>query len=278
MKKTNELNNTFPTKPFLRWPGGKQWLVKNFLTLYPNLTYKRYLEPFLGGGAFFFSFDIKKGVLSDINGELINTYIQVKDNPSALIKELKKIKNNKMTYEKIKKSKPRLPLKQAVRFLFLNKTSFGGIYRVNRKGEYNVPYGGGGRSHEILWTNNLIVNASNRLQNTKILQSDFEPVIRKAKDGDLVFCDPIYTVMHNNNCFRRYNEKNFSWDDQVRLLKCANEAIQRGAKVIVTNAYHKEISALYRDFTLHKVQRSSCLCPLPGKRKKTFEYVAVSKN
>jgi len=278
MKKNNELQLSTPTKPFLRWPGGKRWLIKDVLKLYPNVSFNNYFEPFLGGGAFFFSFDIKNANLSDINSDLINTYIQVRDCPLLLINELKKLKNDTITYEKVKKSKPILPLEQAARFLFLNRTSFGGIYRVNKKGEFNVPYGGKDRSHDILWTNNIIINASKKLQKTNIVQSDFESVIKKAKAGDLVYCDPIYTVSHNNNCFKRYNEKNFLWEDQIRLLKCVSNAVARGVKVIVSNAYHKEIKALYNNFTLHKVQRSSCLCPLPEKRKKTFEYLAVSDN
>jgi DNA adenine methylase len=262
-------------KPFLRWPGGKRWLAPNLSELINEKLFDRYLEPFLGGGAVFFNFVFKSAILSDINDDLINTYIQVRDNPEELLAKLGKMKVNRQMYYTIRESRPKKSLERAARFLFLNRTCFSGIYRVNKKGDFNVPYGEG-RTLAPLWNGNLVLKASKALQGTSILTQSFEQTLAQAQTGDLVYCDPIYTVTHNDNGFRRYNESIFSWKDQELLAKCARKAIKRGAKVVVSNAYHNDVKALYDNFNAIVVERGSRLCPDAKKRSLAQEYLFFS--
>ena len=112
------------------------------------------------------------------------------------------------------------------------------MYRLNQQGEFNVPFGGGERTTAPLWEYNLLTSSARALRGAKLLAVDFEQAISEAKKGDLVYCDPTYTVAHNNNGFIRYNERNFSWEDQKRLSRSCHSAAARGALVIVSNAYH----------------------------------------
>ncbi|OGR00445.1 MAG: hypothetical protein A2511_10455 [Deltaproteobacteria bacterium RIFOXYD12_FULL_50_9] len=260
-------------KPFLRWAGGKRWLLPKLIEILSKKQFNRYLEPFLGGGAVFFGFGFRTAILSDINNDLINTYIQVRDNPQELHSKLSKIEVSRQTYYEIRKARPDDPIDRAVCFLYLNRTAFAGIYRVNKKGDFNVPYGGGDRTLAPLWNGGVLFNASKLLQGVSILSQSFEKTLAQAHKGDLVYCDPIYTVTHNDNGFRRYNESIFSWRDQELLAKYAHQAAKKGATVIVSNAYHSDIKPLYKDFKAIVVERASRLCPDISKRQLAQEYL-----
>jgi len=262
-------------KPFLKWPGGKRWLCAAISDLVADLRYDRYFEPFLGGGAVYFAIQPEKSVLSDINPDLINVYQQVRRAPAGLIEELKKIPVTSEVYNALRAEKPKTKARRATRFLFLNRTAFAGMYRLNQKGEFNVPFGGGQRTPDLLWESNLLTNASTALRSAEVKCSDFETALKGARSGDLVFCDPTYTVTHNNNGFVRYNESNFKWTDQLRLAKVCRKLRTKGATVIVSNAFHREVRALYKEATVIPVARASTLCPSPDKRGMTQEYLFV---
>lgn len=262
-------------KPFLKWPGGKRWLMPILEDIIGTIKVRKYFEPFLGGGAFFFHFAIKSALLSDINRDLVNTYIQVRDRPKDLISGLQSLPVNKLTYEKIRSAQPQCEIEKAIHFLYLNRTAFSGMYRVNQSGHFNVPFGGGNRTPEALYKKELLLEASSLLKGTEILCRDFEDCINDAAVGDLVYCDPIYTVTHNNNCFKRYNEKNFSWNDQKRLAQACSRAMQRGVTVLVSNAFHFEIANLYKVFSSHVLRRKNTLSPNAGHRGTTEEYLFI---
>ncbi|MEW6672992.1 MAG: Dam family site-specific DNA-(adenine-N6)-methyltransferase [Thermodesulfobacteriota bacterium] len=266
------------SKPFLRWPGGKRWLIPILKKELQEMPINKYIEPFLGGGAVFFSINKIPSILSDINEELVNTYIQIRDNPNGVVKELKTKPINKEYYNHVRRSKPKSRISQAVRFLYLNRTSFSGLYRLNKEGHFNVPYGGGKRTTGVLWRDGLINCAAKALENVRIICSDFEKVIDIASKGDFVYCDPTYTVKHNNNGFRRYNEQIFSWEDQKRLAICCQKAVERGATVVVSNAYHKEIRQIYPSFKAHEVKRLSLLSAMPQYRSNVKEYLLIGIN
>ena len=270
-----ELLTTKPGLPFLKWPGGKRWLAPTLLTTIRRSEFRTYYEPFLGGAALFFALKPGHSVLSDINHDLINTYRQVKHHPSDLIRRLQTIPVNKRTYDSQRKHLPHRALDRAVRFLYLNRTAFGGMYRLNQTGKFNVPFGGGERTPAPLWKSGLLRKASRALRSSKLEVCDFEVVINQAESGDLVYCDPTYTVAHNNNGFIRYNEKNFSWTDQNRLARCCHEAASRGATVIVSNAFHLDILRLFDPPRHFIVSRHSRLCPRVEYRSVTKEYVFV---
>lgn len=265
----------YPCKPFLKWPGGKRWLCPTLLDVTSRLKFRRYFEPFLGGGSLFFALRPERAVLSDINPELVNVYRQVKRIPSKLVAELKRIPVTADAYGSVRAERDGGVVRSAVRFLYLNRTAFAGMYRLNRAGVFNVPFGGGERRPDMLWRNNLILPASQALRAAELRCADFEVVLSSAREGDLVFCDPTYTVSHNNNGFVRYNESNFRWADQERLALVCGRLRARGVAVLVSNAFHEEIKLLYRGALVYEVCRSSVLCPSPEKRRSTKEYLFV---
>lgn len=232
---------------FIKWAGGKRWLIKNHLDLFPSESeYNKYIEPFLGGGSIYFNLEPKKAILNDINSELIITYQTVKDNWEGVfdgLTELDKIHNYNLYY-KIRAELPTSDIEKAIRFLYLNRTCFNGLYRVNLNNRFNVPIG---TKNKVILNSDNFLKASKILKNAKLFNLDFEKIIAKAKENDFIFIDPPYTVKHNLNGFIKYNEKLFTWSDQVRLKEAVVEAIKRKAKVLVLNADHESIRDLYCD-------------------------------
>jgi DNA adenine methylase len=269
------LDNLSPVKamPFLRWPGGKRWLLPILRKLIGDYQPHIYIEPFLGGGALFFSLCPNKAILCDINHDLITTYKCIRNKPHNVIAALEKLPISKKVFNSFRISSNKDQLNTAIKFLYLNRTCFNGLYRVNRSGEFNVPYAGGTRTTSILYKTDILIRASKHLQCAKLLVSDFEEVIKSASMGDLIYCDPTYTVKHNNNGFRRYNEVLFSWDDQERLAKSCKLASKKGVRVVISNAYHKDILKLFNNFSSIAVDRKSCLSATPAFRSNVNEYI-----
>lgn len=259
------------TQPFLRWAGGKNWLVPFVLNLTSELDYKNYYEPFLGGGSVFFSLGIKKhAFLSDLNGELIETYIAVRDDPDRVICFMKDMPNTEEDYYKIRSSNPSDIYERAARFIYLNQTSFNGIYRVNLKGQYNVPYGFRNFDYDF----NRIVIASKKLQKIYISNEDFEKKKYRVKEGDLVLIDPPYTVSHNQNGFIKYNQKIFSLEDQYRLSRYIDFISNKGAYFILTNAAHDTIKEIFNhNCRMIEVNRNSLIGGKNAAREKVSELV-----
>lgn len=232
-------------KPFLRWTGSKNWLVREGLLKYLPNTFNDYHECFLGGGSVFFSIDIYgKSYLYDINKDLIETYIEIRDNVELVIKTLKRLKNSEEEFYRIRNSKPNKSHTRAAKFIYLNKCSFNGIYRVNSKGIYNVPYGKR-KNVDIVCEDNLRLVSKN-LEEVTIQAIDFKDALINIKKNDLVFLDPPYTIAHENNGFIEYNQKLFSWDDQERLKEFVQSIRDKGAYFILTNASHHSILNLYK--------------------------------
>jgi DNA adenine methylase len=232
-------------QPFLKWTGGKRWLTSELKDLVP-VNHGRYFEPFLGGGALYFRLLPYPASLTDTNSELINAYRQVRDNCEQVIHRLQRLPISSHQFLKMRSARPRTLLTQAVRFLYLNRTAYNGIYRVNQRGEFNVPFGC--KSGTQLCNPEHLRQAARALAKRKLLVSDFEAMIDSAMAEDVVYADPPYTSLHNNNGFRRYNEKLFTWNDQERLADACMRAAARGVHVIVSNADHVELRALYPEF------------------------------
>lgn len=252
---------------FLRWTGSKKWLLKE-LNQYLPLDFQNYHEPFLGGGSVFFyvknNSDKKRSYfLSDLNSGLINLYEQIRDNLPELISVLKKHKNSSEFYYKIRDYKPRTNVNKAAKFMYLNRTSFNGIYRVNSKGEYNVPYGK--RQNVDIVTEPLLQNVKNALKNTFISCGSFDIILENVKAKDFVFLDPPYTVSHENNGFIEYNQKLFSWDDQIALKELIKTLIERDVFFLLTNASHQSIRDLYSDIPNIKIKKISRHCKVGGR-------------
>lgn len=233
--------------PFLKWPGGKRWLVQSHSDWLRRGVFRRWIEPFLGGGAAFFHLAPSSAILGDINPDVICAYEGVRTDPHGVLRHLRKHHRNHSAdyYYKVRASRPRTPATRAARVIYLNRTCFNGIYRVNLRGVFNVPVGT--RSAVVLPTDDFAALAE-RLKRAEVRLSDFQPVIAEAREGDVVYADPPYTVRHNLNGFVKYNEVLFSWEDQVRLVKCLAAARDRGATVLATNAAHPSIRGLYMAF------------------------------
>ena len=267
-----EINPNIVTLPFLKWPGGKRWLVTRYTDIFPS-SYNHYIEPFLGGGAAFFKLQPKKSILSDINKELIETYIAIKKDWKEVLSKLKEYqkRHNREYYYKIRKSKPRTMTSRASRFIYFNRTCWKGLNRVNLSGIFKVPIG---TKTQVLTTEDDFEEISRLLRKAQLKHSDFEPIIDLAKEGDLIFADPPYSAKQSNNGFIKYNDKLFNWEDQVRLRDSLLRAKRRGANILVTNSAHDSVCELFsRDFEIGYLTRYSLIAGDPSKRKPCRELL-----
>ena len=259
-------------EPFVRWAGGKSWLISVMQDLIRDVNINHYHEPFLGGAAVFFSLDLsKKSYLSDVNEELINTYLQIRDHPDAVIAALSQFNNTEKSYYQIRSLVFENEIDKAAQFIFLNQTSYNGLYRVNKKGIYNVPYG-----YRENWRYDYtrILQASLKLQKTRINCGDFESNKYRIQSEDLVFLDPPYTVSHNNNGFIEYNKNLFSLEDQYRLSKYIDFVKKRGAYYMLTNAAHEKIREIFeKGDRIIELSRNSLIGGKNSKREKVSELI-----
>jgi DNA adenine methylase len=238
-------------KPFIKWAGGKRQLISKLLR-YAPIEFDEYYEPFLGGGALFFKLSslgkIKHAHLNDSSKVLIDAYKTIKEKPKDLIAELKsgKYKNDKKTFYEIRKEQPADLVKATARFIYLNKTAFNGLYRVNSKGEFNVPFGNY-KNPKILDEQNILA-VSKALQRDDLGSVDFEKAVESAKEGDFVYFDPPYQPLSKTSSFTSYTKENFGLKDQERLAKTFRELHDNGCLVMLSNSYSQPILELYKDF------------------------------
>lgn len=261
-------------KPFLKWAGGKRWLIERPEFKIPEYSGK-YIEPFVGGGAVFFSHAPTQGIISDANSRLIDTYVAIQNDWRAVVTSLEEHQklHSKDYYYQMRSNKFEELHLRASQFLYLNRACWNGLYRENLRGEFNVPIG---TKSKIILDDDNFEYVSNALQNTKILNEDFSVTISQAAEGDLIFVDPPYTVAHNFNGFIKYNQNIFSWDDQVRLCDCLLNAKQRGARIMLTNASHDSIRDLYSPLSSPvEITRASVIAGSPKNRVKTSELLYV---
>ncbi len=240
-------------KPFVKWVGGKRQLMQDLENNFPK-QFTTYHEPFLGGGAVMFNLLTKKPQLScnvsDFNSDLILAYVTIRDKLEKLIESLENHsknyhKNSTEYYYEIRKQEPKQQIEKVSRLLFLNKTCFNGLYRVNKKGQFNVPLG--------RYTNPNIVNKENLTAVSKILQSkkikiscrDFEAVLGDAKKGDLVYFDPPYQPVSSTANFTSYTHRDFTEDDLERLAKLADQLHSKGCYVLLSNSNSKTVKDFF---------------------------------
>lgn len=232
--------------PFLKWPGGKRWFVCHHADLLPS-DFGTYVEPFLGAGAVYFHLKPKQALLGDVNADLVETYRAIKDEWQAVESSLRYRQRRHREdpdayYYWLRAKVPSELVQRASRLIYLNRTCFNGIYRVNQQGEFNVPRG---NKDKVVIETDDFESMSTVLAGAELIAGDFEALIDRATSGDLAFCDPPYTVRHNYNGFRKYNEILFSWADQERLAQALTRAALRGVKVVCTNANHQSVCDLY---------------------------------
>jgi DNA adenine methylase len=244
-------------KPFVKWAGGKRQLLPAITSHVPE-KFERYFEPFLGGGAVFFHLVSQerqtKLFLSDLNPDLIISYITMRDRVKELVSALELhsinyFKNPSTYYYKVRESNPKGQVEKVSRLIFLNKTCFNGLYRVNSKGKFNVPIG--------RYVNPNIVNRENLLAVSKVLQSkdisikcqDFEEALNNASSGDFVYLDPPYQPVSTTANFTSYTDGDFDYSDQKRLYAKFKALDKRGVKVLLSNSRSSEILQLFKEFS-----------------------------
>lgn len=264
--------STSGIKPFLRWAGSKRNLIPKLLPYFPS-RFGTYHEPFLGSGSVFFHLRPSQAVLSDANQELISTYLNLRDQPKKIISILEKLSPDKETYYSIRQKRSKSKLLGTAQFIYLNKLCFNGIYRVNSKGKFNVPFAGDRVNYSV--NRDILLACSEALNEDgiTIFSGDFSGNILSAKPCDFVFIDPPYVTGHNNNGFIEYNESIFSWDDQVRLAGYAQELMNRDVAVVMSNAYHESVLDLYPSFRKDKIERFSSIASDTSRRKIISESV-----
>ncbi|MEH1825628.1 MAG: DNA adenine methylase [Nostoc sp.] len=243
-------------RPFLKWAGGKSRLIQQYIPYFPK-NYKNYYEPFLGGGAVFFYLQPSTAILTDINAELINTYCCVRDHVEELISLLKehKIRHNKDYYYSVRNRSFGSDIEKAARFIYLNKTCFNGLYRVNSQGKFNVPLGR--YENPNICHENLLIVASEALSYAEIQQADFTEVLNHATSSDdFVFFDPPYHPISDTSYFTAYSQNCFSKKDQELLRDTCAELASRGVKVMVCNSDSEFIQKIYTDinFETYKIK------------------------
>lgn len=236
--------------PFVKWVGGKRQLLAQFreLGLYPsefNSTSCRYFEPFVGGGAVFFDLQPKNATLSDLNSELITTYKIIRDDVEPLILSLKKHIYDKDYFLKTRAMNPveMSELDVASRFIYLNRTCFNGMYRVNSKGQFNVPFGR--YKNPIICDEDNLRAVSKALRGVEILNVDYKIVISKAKAGDFVYFDPPYYPISSTSSFTSYTKDGFAEKEQVELRDTFAGLSNRGCYVMLSNSDSAFIRDIY---------------------------------
>ncbi|EJN04257.1 Dam family site-specific DNA-(adenine-N6)-methyltransferase [Phyllobacterium sp. YR531] len=261
-------------KPFIKWAGGKRWLLNDPSFGLPEYS-GRYIEPFLGGGALFFHLEPPDAILSDANERLIATYKSIRDEwrlVQASLAEFQEKHSKEFYYEERSREHSSSHLR-AAQFLYLNRTCFNGLYRENLKGQFNVPLG---TKTQVSLPDDNFELASKILSRADLRTGDFEAIVAEAMEGDLVFLDPPYTTAHNFNGFVKYNQKIFTWGDQQRLMEATRDAIQRGARVVLTNADHGSIHKLYVELGAPTVvSRPSVISGSVGSRRSTTEALFI---
>lgn len=288
-------------KPFLKWAGGKRQLLPEIRRYIPHKIQGTYYEPFVGGGAVFFDLQPKTAVINDSNSELINCYEVIRDSVDDLIEELRKHQHNYSEdyYYEIRgwdrrKEYPhnKSKLERAARIIFLNKTCYNGLFRVNSQGQFNVPFGRNNKSNifdeAVLLAVSKYLNASGKCglegfpqratfqekqNNIEIINKDFEAALRTAKKGDFIYFDPPYDPVSSTASFTGYDINGFNRDEQRRLKEVVDDLNSRGCQILLSNAYTDFISDLYCDYQKIKISANRAINSNALKRGKVDEIL-----
>lgn len=271
-------------KPFVKWAGGKRQIIDELKKYIPD-EFNTYYEPFIGGGALLFELAPKKAVINDSNAELMNVYQVLCDD--SKFKKMCRVLNNYETnhseeffYEIRNKDKNKNTFNRlsdytrAARTIYLNKACFNGLYRVNSKNEFNVPFGK--KSKVNTYDGNNLITVSNYLtmNDIKILNKDFEEAVSYAKRGDFVYFDPPYDS--DNNIFTSYTEEGFGKEEQRRLAKVFKELDQKGVYVMLSNHNTTLINELYKDYHIHVIEAKRNINSNGKKRGKVEEVIITN--
>lgn len=288
MRETNTKHSRTLTKPrpFLKWVGGKARLLPVISEYYPD-TYNSYYEPFVGGGAMFFSTQPDIAHINDLNLVLISAYEHIRDDVEKLIESLKELENHYYALPSLADKKlfflerrtvfnalPHEDFEKTVLLIFLNKTCFNGMYRENSKGGFNVPFGQHERPKICDDTN--LKSVSIALAKTIITHSSYEDAVSDAKEGDFIYFDPPYYPLNPTSSFTSYQAGGFTEEDQTKLRDEFRRLSDLGCKVMLSNSDATLINELYKDFKIHKIYAARSINSNGAKRGKILEVLVTN--
>ena len=273
-------------QPFLKWAGGKRQLLPAIKEYLPK-KFTQYYEPFVGAGAVLFSLQPKKSIINDTNSELINCYQVIKDNPEELLElcQEHREKNSKQHFYSLREQdrrddfKERSPLERAARIIYLNKTCFNGLFRVNSSGQFNVPYGN--YSNPVIADPAVISSVSVYLnqRDVRILEGDFAQAVSTARKGAFIYFDPPYHPISDTSSFTGYSIDGFGEKEQIRLKEVCDKLTERGCQVLVSNSSAAFIQKLYSDpkYEIVEVKASRAINAVASKRGRINELLIHNK-
>jgi DNA adenine methylase len=271
--------------PLVKWAGGKRQLLDTLNSHLP-LKWNTYFEPFIGGGALLVHLQnegrITRAVVSDLNGELINLYRVVRTRPEKLIDALstEKLENNEIIFRQLKTEfneligHPGNCVERAALLIYLNKHGYNGLWRVNSKGKFNVPFGH--HAKLSLPTDSSVLLFSKMLENVTIMNVDFEKAVKTAKKDDFIYFDPPYQPLSKTAHFTDYNPRGFTFHDQVRLAELFQMLSKKGVQVMLSNSKVMEIEDLYRDFTIRTISAKRFINCDGNRRTGTSEIIVTN--
>lgn len=273
-------------KPFLKWAGGKSQLLEQFAPLFPT-RFERYCEPFAGSAAAYWHLftlreksriDFCEARLTDSNRELINCYTVVRNDIEQLIEQLTTYKkqHNRTQYYKVRglDTNRLAPVERAARFIYLNKTCYNGLYRVNRSGQFNVPMGS--YKNPGIFDEDALMKASQALQGVDIQVADFREALSWAREGDFIYFDPPYAPVSKTSSFTGYTEAPFGDREQKELANTFRQLSQRGCKLMLSNSWVHSTLALYKEFNCIEVKASRAINSNPDGRGKISELLVIN--
>ena len=267
MEQVTKIEKTVQARPVLKWAGGKTQMLNSIVPKVPE-KYGTYIEPFMGGGALFFALTPKQAIIADSNPELINMYREVANHVEDVIGYLHQYKNTKEDFYSVRKLDwLKLPKAEAAaRMIYLNKTCFNGLYRVNKKGQFNVPYGK--YENPKYCDEEALYAASKALGRATIVCGDYLSILKDyAREGDFVFLDPPYLPISEYADFKRYTKEQFYEEDHVELAKEVERLQGLGCHVILTNSNHPLVHELYAPYKIEVVPTKRYISCNGSKRK-----------
>lgn len=283
------LESEIVPKPFLRWAGGKRRLAALIITAIPKSfqdSKGKYFEPFVGGGALMFALGNPTSPMylsggririNDSNPDLIAAYRMVKTDVEGLIKRLKALSRDtsKEAFEKIRAQNPSDTLGQAARFIYLNKTCFNGLWRVNSEGKFNVPWGK--LKNPMILDEKILFACHTRLLRSRITCGNFKDAVQDAKEGDVVYFDPPYLPISDSSSFSKYSKDDFGYEDHVQLAKTIGSLSKRGVRVILSNSDTRLSRELFgRVLELRQIPMNRSISASASSRKPVMELLGVN--
>jgi DNA adenine methylase len=270
--------------PVVKWVGGKRQIIDEIITYVPD-SFSTYYEPFLGGGAVLFELQPKKAFVNDINEELMNIYEVIKDNVDELIEGLKrhKIKNDKAYFYEIRElDRDReqynllTPVERASRIIYLNKTCYNGLFRVNKSGEFNAPFGNYKNPNIVNETTLRTVSAYFNKAKIRFTCQDFEDALKWSRKGAFVYLDPPYDPVSETASFTGYDKGGFDRNEQIRLKKTCDKLNKKGIKFLLSNSATDFIMDLYQDYKIEIIQAKRAINSKADKRGNVDEVLVMN--